>query len=60
MNVREVAEALGVCTATVYQLVDAGELPHVRIVNAIRVTRTDLAYYVASMRRERCRRTNRG
>ena len=56
MKVREVAEALGVCTATVYELVDAGELSHVRVANAIRVTQTDLANYVASRRRKRCRR----
>jgi excisionase family DNA binding protein len=56
MKVREVAEALGVCTATVYELVDEGELPHVRVANAIRVTQADLAHYVACRRRERCGR----
>jgi excisionase family DNA binding protein len=56
MKVREVAEALGVCTATVYEIVDEGELPHVRVANAIRVTQADLAHYVACRRRERCGR----
>ena len=42
LRVREVAEQLGVCNATVYRLVEAGELPHVRIVNSIRIRPHDL------------------
>jgi excisionase family DNA binding protein len=34
--VAEVAEQLGVCSATVYRLCESGGLPHVRIVNSIR------------------------
>jgi excisionase family DNA binding protein len=32
-----VAAELGVCTATVYALVERGELAHVRVSNAIRI-----------------------
>ena len=46
LRVREVAEQLGVCNATVYRLVEAGELPHVRIVNSIRVRPDDLEEFV--------------
>ena len=42
LRVREVAEQLGVCNATVYRLVESGELPHVRIVNSIRIRPDDL------------------
>ncbi len=37
MTVKEVATALRVCTATVYNMVERGELEHVRVSNAIRV-----------------------
>jgi excisionase family DNA binding protein len=37
LSVKEVAARLGVCTATVYALVERGELAHIRVVNAIRV-----------------------
>jgi excisionase family DNA binding protein len=46
--VAEVAEQLGVCAATVYRLCESGELPHVRIVNSIRVRPTDLEALVAT------------
>lgn len=35
--VSEVADRLGVCRATVYELVSRGQLPHVRVGNAIRI-----------------------
>lgn len=37
MTVKEVAKALRVCTATVYGMIERGELEHVRVSNAIRV-----------------------
>jgi len=45
-----VARHLGVCTATVYVLCELGELPHVRIFNAIRIAPADLAAFVAVRR----------
>jgi excisionase family DNA binding protein len=36
-TVREVAAQLRVCTATVYDMIERGELEHVRVSNAIRV-----------------------
>ena len=46
LRVAEVADQLGVSTATVYGLCAAGELPHVRIVDSIRVRPSDLAAFV--------------
>jgi excisionase family DNA binding protein len=37
MTVGEVAKALRICTATVYAMIERGELEHVRVSNAIRV-----------------------
>ena len=46
LTVKEVAERLGVCSATVYRLCDAGELPHMRIVQSIRFRPADLAAFI--------------
>lgn len=46
LTVREAAQALRVCTATVYRLCDLGELPNLRILNALRIPRTALARYL--------------
>ena len=51
VTVRDVAQRLLVCSATVYKLCAAGELVHVRISNAIRVAPTDLAEFIARRRR---------
>jgi excisionase family DNA binding protein len=40
LTVKELASLLGVCTATVYAMVERGELPHVRVGNAIRIVVT--------------------
>jgi hypothetical protein len=45
--VAAVARQLGVCTATVYSLCAGGQLPHVRILNAIRIAPSDLAAFIA-------------
>src|SRR5262249_28308262 len=42
LTVREVAAILHVCRDTVYRLCAEGQLPHVRILNAIRVAPADL------------------
>jgi excisionase family DNA binding protein len=51
LTVRQVAAKLCVSTAAVYKLVDRGALPHLRILNAIRVAPSDLEAFVASQRR---------
>jgi excisionase family DNA binding protein len=53
LTVRQVAERLGVSTATVYALVARGELVHVRVSNSIRVGPADVAMFIAA-------RTNAG
>jgi excisionase family DNA binding protein len=46
LSVRQVAARLGVCTATVYALCARGALPHVRVLNAIRIEVGDLEAFV--------------
>jgi excisionase family DNA binding protein len=43
LTVREVAALLKVSTATVYAMVERGDLEHFRVTNAIRVRRSSLA-----------------
>jgi excisionase family DNA binding protein len=50
LSVRQAAGRLGVCTATVYALCARGALPHVRMLNAIRVTPGDLEAFVEGRR----------
>jgi integrase len=52
LSVRQVAERLGVSTATVYKLVAAGQLPHVRVSNTIRIPPSTVAAYVKGTDRE--------
>jgi excisionase family DNA binding protein len=46
LSVREVAERLGVSTASVYKLCDRSELAHVRVGNTIRFTPAAVAFFV--------------
>jgi excisionase family DNA binding protein len=51
-----VAQRLRFCTETVYRLCRKGELPHVRIVDSVRIRPADLAAFVATrLRLERQR-----
>jgi excisionase family DNA binding protein len=50
LSVREVALQLGVCSATVYELCAKGCLPHVRVLNAIRVAPGELERFIESWR----------
>jgi excisionase family DNA binding protein len=50
LSVREAAEQLGPCTATVYGLCADGALPHIRILNAIRIAPANLASFIATRR----------
>jgi excisionase family DNA binding protein len=50
LTVRAVAARLGVSTATVYKIVAQGDLPHVRLSNAIRVTPADLDAFLVRYR----------
>jgi excisionase family DNA binding protein len=40
LTVKEAAAILRVCTATVYVMIERGELPHVRVSNSIRIVIT--------------------
>ncbi|GAG41823.1 unnamed protein product, partial [marine sediment metagenome] len=51
LTVRQVADRLGLCTATVYKLCEQADLVHVWISNAIRVAPADLAAFVEQQRR---------
>lgn len=50
LTVREVAARLCVSTATVYKLVNGGELAHTRVANSIRLAPADLEAYLADRR----------
>jgi excisionase family DNA binding protein len=55
LTVKQVAQQLGMSTASVYGLCADGRLPHIRILNAIRVAPADVAAFVASCRDGRSR-----
>jgi excisionase family DNA binding protein len=52
LTVRDVAERLRVCTATVYALVKRGGLEHVRVANCIRIAERSFARLVGVIRRQ--------
>jgi excisionase family DNA binding protein len=58
LTVRQVAQLLRVCTATVYKRAADGALPHVRIVNLVRFRSDDLQIFLAErlVRRSRMHR----
>ena len=51
LSVRQVAERLSVSTATVYRLAERGELPHLRLSNAVRVAPADLEAFIDRRKR---------
>jgi len=51
LSVRDVAAQLSVSTATVYKLCAARELPHVRVLRAIRIALDGLGAFVERLRR---------
>jgi excisionase family DNA binding protein len=50
LSVRDAARLLGVCAATVYELCASGDLPHTRILKAVRIVPSDLAALVVRRR----------
>jgi len=48
LTVRQVAQLLGVCPATVYKWASTGVLPHVRIVNVIRIRADDVCVLLSA------------
>jgi excisionase family DNA binding protein len=50
MGVREAAEHLGLCAATVYGLCADKARPHVRILNTMRIGAKDLETFIAARR----------
>jgi excisionase family DNA binding protein len=46
LSVREAAERLGVCRATVYRLSRRGELQHIRVSNAVRIAPSSLEAFI--------------
>ncbi|MBI5524923.1 MAG: helix-turn-helix domain-containing protein [Deltaproteobacteria bacterium] len=50
LKVGDVAARLGVCNATVYSWCSEGLLPHIRVVNVIRVTPEDLQAFLSGRR----------
>jgi excisionase family DNA binding protein len=52
LSVRQVAKVLGVCAATVYRLCERGELPHFRVLNAIRIEPRAVKRFLAGASRQ--------
>jgi excisionase family DNA binding protein len=51
LSVRQVAKLLGVCPATVYALCEQRELPHFRVLNAIRIDPKAVKRFLSRARR---------
>ncbi len=52
LKANEVAEILNISRSLVYQLIHTGEIPHIRINQAVRVHQDDLNRYIESNRIE--------
>jgi len=50
LSVKQVAEQLGIATATVYGLCADGRLAHVRVLSVIRIAPSDLAVFIEARR----------
>jgi len=50
LTVRQVATLVGVCRATVYKWAAQGLLPHIRIINVIRIRPQDLSGLIVAHR----------
>jgi predicted DNA-binding transcriptional regulator AlpA len=50
LSVRQVVQLRGVCPATVYRLCDGRELPHLRVLNAIRIDPRAVKEFMATAR----------
>jgi len=50
LSVREAAQQFGLCTAAVYGLCAVSALPHIRILNAIRIAPADLDAFIVGRR----------
>ena len=50
LTVKDAARLLHVSTATVYKLCATGALPHVRVLNAVRIAPTDVEAFIAAQR----------
>ena len=46
MTVIDVAEILSICTKTAYKLIDAGEIPSIRVGRQIRISKRDMYIYL--------------
>ncbi len=55
LTVREVADRLRLCRATVYAMCERGELEHFRMSNSVRIEEAVLTAYFAKQRRSRRR-----
>jgi excisionase family DNA binding protein len=50
LSVKEAAARLGLCPASIYKICQRGELPHIRVLNAIRIAPADLAAFIDAHR----------
>ena len=60
LSVRQVAEALRLSTATVYRICERGKLAHVRVSNAVRVSRRVLEAYMRTASQPSAQDSRRG